>query len=123
MQKKATETGASAIVVSNHGGRITESHPSSISVLPEIVEAVKGKIKIIFDGGIRTGEDVFKALAIGADFVMIGRPFAVGVMGAGKEGIKVYLNKIKKEFKKIMLLTGCYSITDINKNKVRFKFF
>jgi len=121
--KKATETGASAIVVSNHGGRITESHPSSISVLPEIVEAVKGKIKIIFDGGIRTGEDVFKALAIGADFVMIGRPFAVGVMGAGKEGIKVYLNKIKKEFKKIMLLTGCYSITDINKNKVRFKFF
>ncbi len=120
--KKALDTGAKAIVVSNHGGRITESHPSSISVLPEIVDAVKNKIMILFDGGVRNGEDVFKALAIGADIVMIGRPFAIGVMGAGKDGVKVYVNKLEKELKKIMLLTGCYSIKEINRSKVKFNF-
>jgi len=120
--KKSLDTGASAIVVSNHGGRITESHPSSISVLPEIVDAVKGKIKILFDGGVRTGEDIFKAIAIGADAVMIGRPFSIGVMGAGKDGVKVFVKKLKKELQKIMLLTGCYSINEINRKKVKFNF-
>lgn len=121
--KKSIDTGAKAIVVSNHGGRITENHPSSISVLPEIVDAVKGKIKILFDGGIRTGEDIFKAIAIGADVVMIGRPFSIGVMGGGKDGVKIYIDRLKKELKKIMLLTGCYNIKDINRSKVKFKFY
>ena len=116
--KNAVKAGASAIVVSNHGGRITENHPSSISVLKEIVSAVKDRVKIIFDGGIRSGEDIFKAIALGADIVMLGRPFSIAVMGAGKVGINVIVKKYKEQLKKIMLLTGAEDIKAINETMV-----
>ncbi|HPO51170.1 MAG TPA: alpha-hydroxy-acid oxidizing protein, partial [Spirochaetota bacterium] len=116
--KKALDCGARAIVVSNHGGRISENHPSSISVLKKIVKEVKGKIKIIFDGGVRSGEDIFKAIAIGADLVMIGRPFSVAVVGGGKEGVKTLVENYKKELIKIMLLTGAKNISSINEDMV-----
>lgn len=74
--KKALEAGAAAIVVSNHGGRVLDQCPATAEVLPEIVEAVGGKMTILVDGGIRSGMDVFKALALGADGVLIGRPFS-----------------------------------------------
>ncbi|MBN2544560.1 MAG: ATP-grasp domain-containing protein [Spirochaetes bacterium] len=112
------KSGADAIVVSNHGGRITDNHPSSISVLREISEAVKGKIKIIFDGGIRSGEDIFKAIALGADYVMIGRPFAIAVMGGEKIGINILINRYKEELEKIMLITGCRTIYDIKEDLI-----
>ncbi len=116
--KSAVLAGASAIVVSNHGGRITENHPSSISVLKKIADEVKGKIKILFDGGIRSGEDIFKAIAFGADAVLIGRPFATAVMGGGRDGVKILIDKYLKELRKIMVLTGSGNINSITRNKI-----
>ena len=116
--KNAIESGASAIVVSNHGGRITDNHPSSISILEKISNEYRDKIKIIVDGGIRSGEDIFKALALGADMVMIGRPFSTAVMGGGREGVKILVNKYLQELSNIMLLTGAGKIKDISREMV-----
>lgn len=116
----AVEAGADVIVVSNHGGRITQNHPSAISALPAINKAVKNQAKIVLDGGVRNGEDIFKALAMGADAVMIGRPFATAIMGGGSEGIKVLVNNLKKELEKIMILTGSQTIKSIRKDLVNW---
>ena len=116
--KKAVDSGAKAIVVSNHGGRVSENHPSSISVLKKICKEVKGKIKIIFDGGIRSGEDIFKAIAIGTDLVMVGRPFSVAVAGGDREGVKTLIEQYKKDLIKIMLLTGAKDISSINEEMI-----
>jgi 4-hydroxymandelate oxidase len=118
----ASEAGAEYIVVSNHGGRITDSHPSAISVLPAIKRAVDSKVKIILDGGLRSGEDIFKAIALGADYCMIGRPFAVAVLGGGREGVKILTDKYQYELKRIMLLTGAEKISDINENMIIHNF-
>ena len=83
--KKAVEAGADAIIVSNHGGRVLDQCPSTAEVLPEIVDAVRGKIKILVDGGIRNGTDILKALAIGADGVVIARTFVIAVYGGAEE--------------------------------------
>lgn len=112
--KKAVAAGASAIVVSNHGGRVQGGVPSTAEVLPSIVEAVKGQITIIVDGGIRSGVDVFRALALGADAVLIGRPILTSIYGAGEEGFKVYMDKIVGELKSTMTMCGAASIKDIN---------
>ncbi|OHD17253.1 MAG: hypothetical protein A2Y34_18460 [Spirochaetes bacterium GWC1_27_15] len=116
--KKAVDCGAAAIVISNHGGRVTENHPSSISVLKKITNALKKDIKIIFDGGVRSGEDIFKAIALGADCVMVGRPFSTAVLGGGKEGVKVLVSQYQKELLKIMLLTGCKDISSIKEDMI-----
>lgn len=92
--RKCVEAGADAIVVSNHGGRVLDDALSTIEVLPEIAAAVKGQITILVDGGFRTGLDVFKALALGADGVLIGRPLALAAVGGGKEGVRLTLDKI-----------------------------
>ncbi len=118
----AIEAGADGIVVSNHGGRITDNHPSSVSVLPDIVKVAKGKTVIIFDGGIRTGEDIFKVIAMGADAVMIGRPFGTAVLGGGVDGVKQLIGNYKLELSKIMKLTGCRTIKDIKSGMVRYNF-
>ncbi len=116
---KACEAGASAIVVSNHGGRVLDGCASTAEVLPEIVDAVKGKIKIIVDGGIRSGTDVFKALALGADAVIIARPFVTATFGAGEEGIKCYIDKIAGELSDTMSMCGAYSLSEITRDMVR----
>jgi isopentenyl diphosphate isomerase/L-lactate dehydrogenase-like FMN-dependent dehydrogenase len=113
------EAGASAIVVSNHGGRVLDGCPATAEVLPEIVEAVQGKMKIIVDGGIRTGTDVFKAIALGADAVIIARPFVTAVFGGGEEGVKAYVEKLKSELEDTMAMTGALKISDITKDMVR----
>ena len=95
--KKAVDAGADAIVVSNHGGRVLADAPSTAEVLPEIVEAVKGQTKILIDGGILFGIDVFKALAMGADACLICRPVLISYYGGGQEGIECYLDKIREE--------------------------
>ena len=92
---KAVEAGVDAIVVSNHGGRVLDQCPATAEVLPAIVEAVQGKVKIFVDGGIRSGVDVFKALALGADGVLICRPFVTAVYGGGMEGVKTYIEKTR----------------------------
>ena len=91
--QKAAEAGAAAIIVSNHGGRVLGQTPASAEVLAEIADAVGGSMKIFVDGGIRTGTDVFKALALGADAVLIGRPFVPMVYGDGAQGVATYIEK------------------------------
>ena len=118
--EKALEAGAAGIVVSNHGGRVLDGVPSTAEVLPAIADAVKGKMTILVDGGIRTGMDVFKALAMGADGVIIARPFVNMVYGAGAEGIATYVEKLKAELEDAMAMCGAHSLADINRSMVRF---
>ena len=116
--KKALEAGASAIVVSNHGGRVLDQCPATAEVLPAIADAVGGKMTILVDGGIRSGMDVFKALALGADAVLIGRPFANMVYGAGAEGVQVYVNKLQAELADTMEMCGAHSLADIKRSMI-----
>ncbi len=118
--KKALEAGASGIVVSNHGGRVLDQCPATAEVLPEIVDAVGGKMTILVDGGIRSGMDVFKALALGADGVIICRPFVTMVYGGGAEGIAAYVSKVKAELEDAMAMCGAHSLADIDRSMVRF---
>ncbi len=116
--EKAVESGAAAIVISNHGGRVQGGVPSTAEVLPAIAQAVKGKITILVDGGIRSGVDVFRALALGADGVLIGRPLLPMIYAAGEEGFKVYMDKIIGELKSTMTMCGAASLKDITRDKV-----
>ncbi len=115
---KAVEAGADAIVVSNHGGRVQGNVPSTAEVLPEIVDAVKGQIKIFVDGGIRSGVDVFKAIAMGADAVLIGRPVVPFIYTAGEEGFRVYMDKIVKELRDTMAMCGTPTLADISRDNI-----
>lgn len=115
---KALEAGASAIIVSNHGGRVLDHTPSTAAVLPAIADAVKGKMTIFVDGGIRTGADVFKALGLGADAVLIGRPFVTMVYGGGEDGPGVYVQKLKAELADCMEMTGCATLADITRDVI-----
>ncbi|MEG1657783.1 MAG: alpha-hydroxy-acid oxidizing protein [Oscillibacter sp.] len=117
--KKALEAGAKGIVVSNHGGRVLDQCPATAEVLPEIVDAVGGKLTILVDGGIRSGMDVFKALALGADAVLIGRPFVNMVYGGGAEGVQIYVDKLKAELADTMAMCGAHCLKDINRSMVR----
>ena len=114
--ERAVNCGAKAIVVSNHGGRALDCTPGVAEVLPLIAERVKGKVTIIADGAVRTGSDVLKYLALGADAVMIGRPIITGAYGGGVDGVELILNKIKNELIQSMLLTGTKSVKDVNRN-------
>ncbi len=118
--EKALEAGAAGIVVSNHGGRVLEGCPSTAEVLPEIAEAVGGKMTILVDGGIRTGIDIFRALALGADAVLIARPFVTAVYGNGEEGVKTYIQELADTLADAMEMCGVHSIAEIDKNCVRF---
>ena len=114
----AAEVGASGIIVGNHGGRVSQSHPASIENLSAIVKAVGKKMKIIYDGGVRNGEDVFKALALGADLVMIGRLFVTAVLGGGADGVGVLINQLKMQLQRTMLIAGADRLSDIKSNMV-----
>ena len=114
----AVEAGADAIVVSNHGGRVLDFTPGSADVLPEIAKAVKGKIKILVDGGVRTGVDVVKMIGLGVDAVLIGRPFVTASFGGATDGVETYVNKIKSEIKGAMILTGCSNISEIDEKVI-----
>ena len=119
---KAKEAGAAAIVVSNHGGRVLDQCPATAEVLPEIAAALKGTgVKVLVDGGIRTGVDVFKALALGADGVLICRPFVTAVYGGGAEGVKCYIDKLAGELADTMQMCGAHSISEITADMVRAK--
>lgn len=115
---KAEAAGADAIVVSNHGGRVLDQCPATAEVLEEIANAVKGKMKIFVDGGIRSGVDVFKAIALGADGVIIARPFVTAVYGGGEEGVQTYIEKIGAELADTMSMCGANSIEEITKDMI-----
>ncbi len=110
---KAVEAGAAAIVVSNHGGRVLDHTPGTAEVLPDIVAKLENKIKIFVDGGIRTGYDVLKMLALGAESVLIGRDIIRASVGAGVKGVQIHMEYIQKAFQKAMKMTNCETLKDI----------
>ncbi|RGS79685.1 alpha-hydroxy-acid oxidizing protein [Coprococcus sp. AF21-14LB] len=116
---KAKEAGAAAIVVSNHGGRVLDQCPATAEVLREIKAAVGDSMKIFVDGGIRSGTDVFKALALGADAIIIARPFVTAVYGAEEEGVKAYVEKIGAELEDTMAMCGAHALSEISPDMIR----
>lgn len=117
---KCQDAGAYGVVVSTHGGRISQDFAVPASMVYEIRQAVGPDFTIIVDGGIRSGADVFKCLALGADAVLIGRPFAIAAHGGGAEGVKIYADKIREELSEIMKMTDCRTLDDITADKLIF---
>ncbi len=109
----AMDAGVDALVVSNHGGRVLDGTPGTAEVLPDIAAAVGGRIPLLVDGGVRTGTDVLKMLALGAQAVLIGRPFTIAAMGGGREGVVAYIAELKNALASAMALTGCANMASI----------
>ena len=109
----AARHGADAIVVSNHGGRQLDGAPSSITQLPKLAKAVGNRVEVMFDGGIRTGQDMMRALALGADSCLVGRPYIYGLGAYGEEGVLAAINCLKNELLTTMALTGINKIDEI----------
>ncbi|GLT53112.1 hypothetical protein SLA2020_264060 [Shorea laevis] len=107
------------IIVSNHGARQLDYTPATISVLEEVVHAVGGKVPVLFDGGVRRGTDVFKALALGAQAVLVGRPVVYGLAAKGEYGVKRVIEMLKDELELTMALSGCPSVKDITRSHIR----
>jgi L-lactate dehydrogenase (cytochrome) len=116
--KLAAKSGADAIVVSNHGGRQLDGAASSISILPGIVDAVGAEIETLFDGGIRTGKDIMRALSLGAKSCLVGRSYAWGLGAGGKAGVSRAIDVLAKELDVTMALCGYRRVTDINREAV-----
>jgi L-lactate dehydrogenase (cytochrome) len=114
--KIAAGTGAEAIIVSNHGGRQLDGAPSSISVLPGIAEAVRDKTEVLFDGGIRSGQDVLRAIALGARACLIGKAFLYGLGAGGEEGVRKVIEIIRKEMEVTMVLTGRRNLAEVDRS-------
>ena len=115
----AAEAGVYGIIVSNHGGRVLDHGLSTAEVLPEIRAAVGKRVKVLADGGVRSGVDAFKLLALGADAVLIGRPYAIAAFGGGAEGVRLYTEKVTAELRDTMAMTGCRTLSDISAKHVR----
>ncbi|XVF25255.1 hypothetical protein REPUB_Repub13aG0197500 [Reevesia pubescens] len=118
---RAVEVGATGIIVSNHGARQLDYSPPTISVLEEVVHAVGGKVPVFLDGGVRRGTDIFKALALGAQAVLVGRPVIYGLAAKGEYGVRRVLEMLKDELELTMTLSGCSSVTEITRSHVRTK--
>jgi len=116
--EKAVETGAFGILISNHGGNVVEGSMAPCDVVEDIKKAVGDSIKVFADGCVRSGEDVFKMLALGADAVGIGRPYTVAIYGGGQDGAAIYTHKIYWELKNIMRLANCKNLDEITREKV-----
>ena len=120
--KLAIAHGADAIIVSNHGGRSMDYGPSSLEALPDIVAAVNGKIPVLFDSGIRRGADIFKALALGANAVMLGRTTRWGLAAYGTAGAQRLIEMLQQELVQVAAANGCAKLSDINRSAVRANF-
>lgn len=120
--KLAMEAGFDAIVVSNHGGRVLDGLPGTARVLPEISAFVNGKIPVLVDGGIRSGMDVFRSLALGADAVLVGRPVAISLVGGEEAGVRFLLNRYTEELRQSMSITGAQSLSQIERTMLRHRF-
>ncbi|HMA24946.1 MAG TPA: alpha-hydroxy acid oxidase [Gemmatimonadaceae bacterium] len=114
----AIEHGAAAVIVSNHGGRQLDGVPAGATMLPAIVDAVAGRGEVLVDGGIRRGTDVFKALAVGARAVLVGRPVLWGLTLDGAEGVRAVIKHLRAELDLAMALAGCANIGDITREAV-----
>jgi 4-hydroxymandelate oxidase len=114
--EQCLQLGASAIIVSNHGGRNLDTTPATIEMLPAVVERVAGRVPVLIDGGIRRGTDVLKALALGATAVGIGRPYLYGLAVEGADGVKGVVNILRNELEMAMASTGRPTIASINRS-------
>lgn len=115
----AAKYGADAIVVSNHGGRQLDCTSSTLEVLPEIVAAVRKRIPVIFDGGVRKGSDALKALCLGADFVLVGRPALWGLAYDGQAGVETSMHILERELSRAMALVGATSVDSLGPQFIR----
>jgi L-lactate dehydrogenase (cytochrome) len=115
----AARCGADGIIVSNHGGRQLDGAPSAISVLPELVDAVGGKLEVLFDSGIESGHDVLKSLALGARACLIGKAYLYGLAAMGQPGVTKVLEIIRKELDLCMALTGTRDIRAVSRELLR----
>ena len=120
--RRVVDAGADAVIVSNHGGRSMDYGPSTLEVLPEIVAAVKGRIPVLFDSGLRRGSDIFKALALGANGVQLGRAARWGLAAFGEAGAKRVIEILQAELVHTAAAAGCAKLADINATKVRTHF-
>ncbi|WP_445940409.1 alpha-hydroxy acid oxidase [Pseudomonas sp.] len=116
--QRAVAEGVDGIIVSNHGGRTLDGQPATIEVLAEIAAAVQGRVPLLLDGGIRRGTDVFKALALGADAVLIGRPYVYGLAAAGASGVAHVVQLLRAELEVAMALTGCADLASIGSDRL-----
>ena len=114
--RRAADHGAAGIIVSNHGARQLDTVPATIEALPDLVEAVDGKMDVLIDGGIRRGTDVFKAIALGAKAVGVGRPIIWGLAVDGEQGAKRVIDIVRKDFELTMRLCGCATLEDITQD-------
>ncbi|GLJ53760.1 hypothetical protein SUGI_1147160 [Cryptomeria japonica] len=115
----AVQAGVAGIIVSNHGARQLDYVPATISCLEEVVNAAQGQVPVFLDGGVRRGTDIFKALALGASGVFIGRPVVFALAAEGEAGVKKVLQMLRDEFELTMSLAGCCSVKDINRNYIQ----
>jgi L-lactate dehydrogenase (cytochrome) len=114
--KIAASAGVESLIVSNHGGRQLDGAPSSISALPRIADAIGDQVEVLFDGGVRSGQDVLRALALGAKGCLIGRAFLYGLGAGGEAGVRTTIELIRKELDISMALTGVRSIDQIDRS-------
>lgn len=116
--RQAIDAGAAAISVSNHGGRQLDGVPASLRALPEVVEAVNGRIEVLMDGGIRRGTDIVKALCLGARAVLCGRAYAYGLAAAGEAGVERAIEILRTDLDRTLRLLGCPSVADLDRSYV-----
>lgn len=107
------------IIVSNHGGRQVDGAVSTVKALPDIAKDVNGEVPILMDSGIRSGSDIFKAIALGADGVLLGRPYTYALAIAGKQGVQEVIQNYRAEFELTMALSGCRSVDEINADRLQ----
>jgi L-lactate dehydrogenase (cytochrome) len=116
--RRAVDEGADAIVVSNHGGRQLDGVRATVQVLPEVIEAVGGRVEVLLDSGVRRGSDVVKALCLGARAVLVGRAYAYGLGAAGGPGVARAVEILRSDIARTMKLLGCRSLSDLNRSYV-----
>jgi isopentenyl diphosphate isomerase/L-lactate dehydrogenase-like FMN-dependent dehydrogenase len=116
--RRAVEAGVDGVIVSNHGGRQVDGAVAAFDALPKVAEAVDGRAKVLFDSGIRTGADIFKALALGAEAVLIGRPYCYGLAAGGEAGVRSILRNYKADLDLTMGLAGCRSLEEITRERI-----
>jgi len=115
----ALAAGADGIVVSNHGGRQLDGCVPTAAALPEVVAAIQGRVPVLVDGGIRDGADVLRALALGADAVLVGRPYAWGLATGGEAGVRAVVAALHDDLRRAMALAGCPSLADVDADRIR----
>ncbi len=118
--RRAIDEGASALVVSNHGGRQLDGLPATIRALPEVLSAVKSQIEVLMDGGVRRGSDVVKAICLGARAVLVGRAYAYGLAAGGRPGIARAIQILRQDVERTLRLLGCASIAELDRSYVDF---